>query len=80
MEDIITGILKGATYIFRVCLENGIWDLSIRKPGRIILRIIWPPYWINKVTYEGSLIIVLGISFWLVLAYLFYFVTKLLGF
>ena len=79
MEDILTGILKGITYLFRVCLENGIWDLSVRKPGVIILKIIWPPFWFNKVTYEGSLITLLGITFWLALSYLFYYVSGLYG-
>jgi hypothetical protein len=60
MEEIFTGILKGATYLFRVCIENGIWEISIRKPGKLLLKIIWPPFWFKSIDYNGSFTTVLG--------------------
>lgn len=76
---IITGIIKGAGYILRVCLESGIWELSIKKPGKLLLKMIWPPFWFKPIEYNGSLLTVLGIVFWCAVAYAYYFLFKISG-
>jgi hypothetical protein len=76
MEEIFTGILKGATYLFRACIENGIWEISIRKPGKLLLKSIWPPFWFKPIDYNGSIITVLGFVFWCVMAYAYYYLFK----
>jgi hypothetical protein len=79
MEEILTGIIKGAGLIIRGCLEGGIWEISVRKPGRFLLKIIWPPYWFKQVPNDSSLNTLFGIIFWLVMSYLAYYMFKMLN-
>lgn len=79
MEEIITGIFKGASYLLRACIESGIWEISIRKPGKFLLKIIWPPFWFKPIEYSGSFITILGIVFWCLISYAYYYVFKISG-
>ena len=79
MIDAFEGILKGFGVITRICLENGIWDISIKKPGKAILKIFWPPFWLKKIEYNGLFLILTGLIFWLVVAYGFYYVFIKIG-
>lgn len=82
MEEIvgiITGIIKGIGLLFRACLEGGVWEISIRKPGRFLLKIIWPPFWFTPIEYTGPLITILGIIFWCLVSYSYYYFFKISG-
>lgn len=77
MEEIITGIIKGAGYLIRACIESGAWDFSLRKPGKFLIKILWPPYWFKPVNDEGALITLAGILFWLIIFYAFYYLVNI---
>jgi len=79
MEEIITGIIKGTGLLIRACIESGIWEASIRKPGKFLLKIIWPPFWFTPISYNGSFLTVSGIIFWCVIAYAYYYLFKIIG-
>lgn len=76
---IITRIIKGIGLLFRACLESGVWEVSIRKPGKFLLKIIWPPFWFKPIEYNGSFITFLGIIFWCVMAYAYYYLFEITG-
>ena len=82
MEEVIgilAGIIKGIGLLFRACLESGVWEISVRKPGRFLLKIIWPPFWFKPIEYNGSFLTVLGVIFWCVIAYAYYYLFKITG-
>ena len=82
MEEVIgilAGIIKGIGLLFRACIEGGFLEISIRKPGRFLLKIIWPPFWFKPIEYNGSFLTVLGIIFWCVIAYAYYYLFKITG-
>ena len=76
---IITGIIKGIGLLFRACLEGGVWEISIRKPGKFLLKVLWPPFWFKPIEYNGSFITFLGIIFWCAIAYAYYYLFKVTG-
>lgn len=82
MEEVIgilAGIVKGIGLLFRACLESGILEVSIRKPGKFLLKIIWPPFWSKPIEYNGFFLTVLGIIFWGLMAYAYYYIFKISG-
>ena len=82
MEEVIgilAGIIKGIGLLFRAWLESGILEVSIRKPGKFLLKIIWPPFWLKPIEYNGSFLTVLGIIFWGLMAYAYYYIFKISG-
>ena len=68
MEEIAYGVLKVIACIFRFFVEIGI-DFGIKGPGRLVLKILWPPYWFKRLTYDGPLIDVLGVCFYIVIIF-----------
>ena len=79
MEEIITGIIKGTGLLIRACIEGGIWEASIRKPDKFLLKIIWPPFWFTPILYNGSFLTISGVIFWCVIAYAYYYLFKITG-
>ncbi|MCB1875814.1 MAG: hypothetical protein KDH88_07565 [Chromatiales bacterium] len=75
MEELLTGIVKGLGLILRMALESGLWEFSLRKPGRVLLKVLWPPYWFGPVSYQGRGLELLGLLFWLVVGYLFFLIS-----
>lgn len=85
--DILGAILKGVGKLFRFILEAGIWEVfSIQKPGRAILKIIWPPFWFKAMpssdTSDSILAIAtfLGVVFWLLLAVTLIYYSQVIAF
>ncbi len=66
IEEFAIGILKALACIVRFLIEAGI-DLGLKDPGKALLKIIWPPNWVKKVTYDGPLLYALGVCFYLLL-------------
>ena len=78
MLDLFEGAIKGIGLILRMCVEGGLWDLSIHRPGHHLLKAVWPPYWFREAPRDGVVVTLAGIVFWLALAYGFFAIDRAL--
>lgn len=73
MLDILEGLIKGLGILFRLALEGGVLlDLSLSGTGRMAIKIIYPPHWGKRVSYNSAVERVVGACLWCLLGYGFY--------
>jgi hypothetical protein len=64
IEELVAGLLRVITFFARIVLEAGVVDLSIRKPGKVILTILRPKYWDSKMEPSEKACAIVGFVFW----------------
>lgn len=64
IEELVVGLFRVITFFARIILEADIVDLSIRKPGKVILTILRPKYWDRKVEPSDNACTIVGFVFW----------------
>lgn len=78
MLELLEALGRGLLLLGRMILEAGVvLDISLRLPGRWLLRCLWPPHWLHPRSYNSWLEVVAGIVFWLLLALGLYHLDQL---
>ena len=66
MLELLEALARGLLLLGRLILEAGaVLDLSLRLPGRWLLRCLWPPHWFRPRSYHAGLESADGLVFWL---------------
>jgi hypothetical protein len=77
MLELLEALARGLLLLGRLMLEAGaVLDISLRIPGRWLLRCLWPPHWFKPHIYRGWLESAAGTVFWLVLALSLYYLDQ----
>lgn len=80
MLELLEALARGLLLLGRLILEAGaVLDLSLRFPGRGLLRCLWPPHWLRRHTYNAWLETTAGVIFWLLLAFALYSLDQYLA-
>lgn len=80
MLELLEALVRGLLLLGRLILEAGaVLDLSLRIPGRGLLRCLWPPHWLRRHTYSARLETTAGVLFWLLFAFALYSLDQYLA-
>ena len=76
MEDIIEGTLKALGCMWRYFI-NFACEFGGSGPGKVIVKVFWPPYWLKKIDCNENVIYFFSFVFYVVTISLFmYFCCK----
>ena len=77
MLELLEALARGLLLLGRLILGAGaVLDLSLRLPGRWLLRCLWPPHWFRPRSYHAWLESAAGIVFWLLLVLGLYYLDQ----
>ena len=77
MLELLEVLARAFLLLGRLILEAGaVLDISLRIPGRCLLRCLWPPHWFNPRSYPGWLESAAGCVFWLLLMLGLYYLDQ----
>ncbi|MAG66057.1 MAG: hypothetical protein CMK74_09315 [Pseudomonadales bacterium] len=77
MLELLEALARGLLLLGRLILEAGaVLDLSLRLPGRWLLRCLWPPHWFRPRSYHAWLESAAGIVCWLLLVLGLYYLDQ----
>ena len=77
MLELLEVLARAFLLLGRLILEAGaVLDISLRTPGRCLLRCLWPPHWFRPRSYHAWLESAAGIVFWLLLVLGLYYLDQ----
>jgi hypothetical protein len=77
MLELLEVLARAFLLLGRLILEAGaVLDISLRIPGRWLLRSLWPPHWFKPRSYCAWLESAAGCVFWLLLMLGLYYLDQ----